>query len=162
MRNALAEDLPEYMIPAYMMQINKIPVTKNGKLNRKALPTIKESYCESYEAPQNEIEEIICKVFEDVLNTTHVSSTTSFYELGGDSIKAIRAVSKLREYGYTTRVSELLNLKTAQKLALALQESPTSLCTQEEVSGNFEFTPIMYFFKQSKLIKPELQSVYDA
>lgn len=154
-RNYLIEDLPEYMIPAYMMQISQIPVTKNGKLDRKALPPIETSYCEAYEAPENEEETIICKVFEEVLNTAHISRKASFYELGGDSIKAIRVVSKLREYGYNTRVSELLDLKTAQRLASVIHKNKHQAISQAPVEGKVEATPIIAFFKDLKLAKPE-------
>lgn len=154
-RNELRKELPEYMIPAYMMQVDSIPVTRNGKLDRKALPDIEMRYCEEYEAPENEIEAAVCEVFAQILNAERVSAGSSFYELGGDSIKAIRVVSKLREYGYVTNVSDILSYKTARNLAAGIEKGSGTLCDQGEVSGEFDFTPIIHFFNESGLGKPE-------
>ena len=154
-RSELAKELPEYMIPAYMMQIDSIPVTKNGKMDRKAFPDIAARYSQEYEAPKNEVEEIICKVFAEILNAEKVSVSSSFYELGGDSIKAIRVVSKLREHGYTTNARDILNFKTARNLAVSMGREEGVLADQGEISGGFEPTPIIHFFNQLKLNKPE-------
>ncbi|WP_303838822.1 amino acid adenylation domain-containing protein, partial [Ruminococcus flavefaciens] len=64
----LSESMPEYMIPAYMMQIESIPVTRNGKLDKRALPEIEAKATKEYIAPRNEIEEKICSIFSEILN----------------------------------------------------------------------------------------------
>ncbi|MBQ6625165.1 MAG: amino acid adenylation domain-containing protein, partial [Clostridia bacterium] len=66
-RSSLSQSLPEYMIPAYMMQIEKIPVNRNGKIDKKALPEIEAKALREYIAPRNKTEEIICNIFGEIL-----------------------------------------------------------------------------------------------
>ena len=84
-RDRLGKVLPEYMIPAYMGQIEAIPVTRNGKLDRRALPEIEASSSREYVAPQNETEEKVVKVFEEILGAERIGVKDNFFELGGMS-----------------------------------------------------------------------------
>lgn len=116
-RNLLSVDLPNYMIPQYMMQIDSIPLTNNGKINKRALPEIKGQSQIEYVAPQNEIQEVVCKVLEEVLEIDRVGIEDSFFALGGDSIRAIKVVSKLRERGYDLAVRDIFSRETVASLA---------------------------------------------
>ncbi|MCR5730053.1 MAG: amino acid adenylation domain-containing protein, partial [Ruminococcus sp.] len=141
-RGRLSESLPEYMLPAYMMQIEAIPVTRNGKLDRRALPEIETKTTREYVAPRNEAEEAVCNAFSEILGVERVGVQDSFFELGGDSIKAIRIISKLRNAGYTATVKEVMNGKTAEKIALAVKNAnEKQKYEQGEVSGRVESTP---------------------
>ena len=75
-RDTLSESLPGYMIPAYMMQIEAIPVTKNGKLDKRALPEIEGRVAREYIAPRNELEEKICEIFGEMSGSGTVSSSS--------------------------------------------------------------------------------------
>ncbi|WP_303835477.1 non-ribosomal peptide synthetase, partial [Ruminococcus flavefaciens] len=155
-RDRLSENVPGYMIPAYMMQIDRIPVTKNGKLDRRALPEIEARTERKYTAPKNDIHKLLCEAFADVLNIERVGITDNFYELGGDSIKAIRIISKLRNAGYDISVKEIMNRKTVEKIAPAMNRMDTSVSyDQGEVSGTIENTPIINKFFDYDLKKPE-------
>ena len=155
-RDRLSASMPEYMVPAYMMQIEAIPVTRNGKLDRRALPEIGSKTTREYAAPKNAEEEAICKAFSEILNVEQVGVKDSFFELGGDSIKAIRIISKLRNAGYTATVKDVMNGKTAEKIALAVKtESAENKYEQGEVTGKVESTPIIKEFGEWNLAKPE-------
>ena len=111
-KEELGKNLPDYMIPAYIMQIEGIPVTRSGKLDRKALPEPEYKSTQEYVAPRNRTEAVVVKAFETILGIERVSATDSFFDLGGDSIKAIRVVSKIREEGYHTSVKVIMGAKT--------------------------------------------------
>ncbi|WP_260449781.1 non-ribosomal peptide synthetase, partial [Listeria innocua] len=97
-RQELLTHLPEYMIPRKMMQLNRLPMTHNGKLDKKALPEIQTTIT-NYESPETETEYCLQELFETILELDSVSVTESFFLLGGDSIKAMRIVSRAREAG---------------------------------------------------------------
>lgn len=91
---AMQAHLPDYMIPSYMMQIDNIPMTKNGKLNKKALPEIVVSTNQEYVAPRNQTEELLCQLFSSILELDKVSVRDNFFELGGHSLRAIRLLTR--------------------------------------------------------------------
>ena len=99
-REDLGQILPEYMIPAYMMQIETIPVTANGKLDKKSLPWIEAKSENGYTAPQNMEEQILCEIFEEILGAERIGVNDGFFAPRRDSIKAIRIISKIRDKGY--------------------------------------------------------------
>ncbi len=122
LRLKISESLPEYMIPSFFVQLDKMPLSPNGKIDRKALPEPKVEQ-ETYVAPNNETERIIAETIQSVLNLTEpVSVTAQFVAFGGDSIKAMQLVSELRKRNINITISQVLNLKTAR--ALATQISP--------------------------------------
>ena len=156
-RDRLSRNLPEYMIPAYMMQIASIPVTRNGKLDKRALPEIEAKTAREYVAPRNEVEKAVCQAFAEILNVEKVGVYDNFFELGGDSIKAIRIISKLRNAGYSIKkVKDIMDGKTAEKVAFYLKsEDDKNKYEQGEVSGKVEKTPIIREFEKWNFEKPE-------
>ena len=110
----LSHKLPDYMVPSYMMQIEDIPVTQSGKLNRKALPEIKVE-SKAYVAPTTEMETMLVAIYEDVLNLKQVSITDNFFEIGGHSLRAIGIINQIE-----SRIGTRLPLKI-------IFESPTIL-----------------------------------
>ncbi|OUM56214.1 hypothetical protein PIROE2DRAFT_19276, partial [Piromyces sp. E2] len=100
-RNHLKEKLPLYMVPNYFKRIKEVPLTSNGKLDRKALPepTKDDLIKEKYEAPQNEIETIICNIYSEIFSydVEEVGRMNDFYEMGGDSLLAIRTSSMIEK-----------------------------------------------------------------
>ncbi|MGE2727826.1 amino acid adenylation domain-containing protein, partial [Mycolicibacterium pulveris] len=92
-RAALVQRLPEYMVPAAIMVIDAMPLTVNGKLDRRALPAPEFQDAESYRAPATAVEEILAGIYAKVLDVDRVGVDDSFFELGGDSLSAMRLVA---------------------------------------------------------------------
>ncbi|MCP4153294.1 MAG: amino acid adenylation domain-containing protein, partial [bacterium] len=98
LRDFLAEKLPDYMIPAYFVPLQTLPLTPIGKIDRKALPepSGRIDTAAGYEAPRNPVEKKLTEIWQDVLGIESIGIHDSFFELGGDSIKAIHVLSKLQ------------------------------------------------------------------
>ena len=94
----LKKRLPDYMIPSTFMFLGALPLTRNGKVDRKALPLPSEADLESiFVAPRTPLEEVLVGVWEEVLKVDRVGVHDSFFELGGHSLLATQAVSRLRQ-----------------------------------------------------------------
>lgn len=98
LRAFVAHSLPEYMVPAAYVVLKSMPLTENGKLDRKALPAPNmESFAAQGNAfPQSPLEELLCKIWEDLLNIQPVCTDQNFFEIGGHSLLATQAVSRMR------------------------------------------------------------------
>jgi amino acid adenylation domain-containing protein len=97
LREYLRGKLPEYMVPAAIVELPALPLTSNGKLDRNALPKPKISDALEYVAPRTPTEEQIAVIWADVLGHDKVSVEANFFELGGHSLLATRVCSRLRE-----------------------------------------------------------------
>ncbi|WP_128430374.1 non-ribosomal peptide synthetase [Streptomyces cyaneus] len=102
LRDYLAAELPEYMIPSVVTVLDALPLTPNGKVDRRALPepgTVREDEEPGHEraAPRNAVEETIAAVWAEVLDTDAFGVDDDFFDLGGNSILSVRAVSRLRQ-----------------------------------------------------------------
>ncbi|MFB2922991.1 amino acid adenylation domain-containing protein [Aerosakkonema funiforme] len=96
----LAEKLPEYAIPSAFVMLESLPLTPNGKVDRRALPApdpIKPELAGGYVAPRTPVEEILVKIFAEVLGVKRVSIHDNFFELGGHSLLATQLVSRVRD-----------------------------------------------------------------
>jgi amino acid adenylation domain-containing protein len=125
LRSALSEQLPGYMVPMHYAKLDSIPLTNNGKVNRKLLPTLNTITLKNtpdYLAPNNEKEKALVEVVEDVLKEQNVGLGSDFFLLGGDSIKAIQLVSRLRQRGYRITVQNVLLHPELREMALSVQE----------------------------------------
>lgn len=120
LRVYLQQYLPYYMIPSYLIRLDDIPLTKNGKVDTTALPDIKLTGHETI-APRNEHEKRIVSVFEEVLNMSPIGIDDDFFMSGGQSLSAMKVVAKLKAYHIQISMQELYQYKTARSLALQLQ-----------------------------------------
>jgi thioester reductase-like protein len=119
LRSSLKKELPDYMVPAYMMQIDRIPVTHNGKLDRRALPQIEVKSCSEYIEPRTETEKIIAKAIREVLCTERLGIDDSFFEMGGDSIKAMRVIAAISK-DMSIYITDIFKLQTVRQIAEAV------------------------------------------
>ncbi len=99
LRGHVAGKLPEYMVPAAYVRLERLPMTPNGKLDRKALPLPgTDAYVSrGYEAPVGEVETAIAAIWAEVLKLERVGRQDNFFELGGHSLLAVRVITRVRE-----------------------------------------------------------------
>jgi acyl carrier protein len=98
LRNYLQKHLPDYMIPSYFVQIEKIPLTPNGKVDRKSLPGPDKSLAVTtgYVPPGNEIEKQLIEIWQKLLNAKKIGINDNFFELGGHSLLAMNMVLRIQ------------------------------------------------------------------
>ena len=129
-RAELARTLPDYMLPSAFVALPALPITANGKLDRAALPAPgreRPPLARPYRAPRDAAETAVCTAFADVLELDRVGVDDAFFELGGDSLSALRVLRLLRERGVgDLRPVQLFGAPTPAALArrLAGEEAP--------------------------------------
>ena len=95
LRAFLKERLPEYMVPPFIMILEELPLTVNGKIDRKALPVPEMKGSEEYVAPRSATEELLAEIWADLLQVQRVGVNDNFFELGGHSLLAMRVMQRL-------------------------------------------------------------------
>ncbi|MCY9264016.1 amino acid adenylation domain-containing protein [Bacillus haynesii] len=149
-RASLRTILPEYMIPARIIQVDELPLTANGKLDENALPepAVNESAGEGIN-PRNEIEQMVAEIWEELLGMEGLGVDAHFFNLGGDSIKALQVCARLKQRGYETTVRELFQYQTLGELSKRVTKVRREI-DQAPVSGEVPLTPVQHwFFSQS-------------
>ncbi len=116
LRNYLSKRLPHYMIPTHILEIKKIPVTHNGKLNKNKLLKMIKTEPVHYTAPRNPMEKELLTIWEQVLDITQIGIDDDFFELGGDSIKAIKILSKANQIKLLISVKDILEYRTVARI----------------------------------------------
>ncbi|HLP46705.1 MAG TPA: amino acid adenylation domain-containing protein, partial [Candidatus Kapabacteria bacterium] len=133
LREYLAKELPGYMIPSYFVQLEKFPLTPNGKIDRKALPKPELKSGDSYIAPRDEIEKKLVEIWSNVLGRdelhavqleTSIGIDDNFFQLGGHSLKATILVSKIHKlFQVNIPLTEIFKTPTIQELANYIKTS---------------------------------------
>ncbi len=151
----LKTQLPEYMVPVVFVILNEMPLTANGKVNRKELPKpdISSLLALKHVAPKNQTEETLAKIWAELLDLEQIGVHDNFFELGGDSILSIQATALARQHGLIHTPQELFQHQTVTALAAATKvDEPVKLesCDQEAMVGELPLTPIQrWFFSQT-------------
>ncbi|WP_460725781.1 amino acid adenylation domain-containing protein [Nocardia heshunensis] len=119
LRTRIAAALPGYMVPSYLIQLDDVPLTPVGKLDRNALPAPDFATLDQrYLAPRTPVETAVAQVFADVLETERVSIDRSFFELGGNSLTATRVVARVNAaLGATVALRDLFDAPTVAQLS---------------------------------------------
>ncbi|MFD7321538.1 amino acid adenylation domain-containing protein [Streptomyces sp. NPDC059875] len=147
LRTHVAALLPDYMTPAAFVELPALPLTRTGKLDRKALPA--PDYAGGGgRAPRNEREQLLCALFADLLGVAEVAVDDNFFAMGGDSIVSIQLVSRAREAGLVLTPRDIFQHQTVEALALAATAPETDATTApDDGTGTVPATPIMEWLR---------------
>lgn len=145
LRSFLSAFLPDYMIPSYFVLLESIPLTINGKVDRLALPAPSLILVKDREAPGNELERQLVKIYEEVLGVANISINDNFFFLGGDSIKTIQVSSRLHKEGYELKVQDIFRYPEIKSLSACIRKK-SDRADQHIVSGNVPLLPIQHWF----------------
>ena len=131
LRDQLQETLPAYMIPAGFVALDTLPLSPNGKVDRKALPAPQGTGLQKqYVAPTTATEMMLAAIWRDVLTAERVGIGDNFFELGGDSILAVRAVMAMNQAGLPATSKRLFQYQTIADLAAMLDDFTQSKADQ--------------------------------
>ncbi|MDP5138832.1 AMP-binding protein, partial [Rheinheimera baltica] len=134
LRKNLAQQLPDHMVPTTFTVIDSIPVTINGKLDKKALPEPELINRDNYTAPRNELEEKLCAIWQNVLGLEQVGIHDNFFRIGGNSITAIKLTSLSRkELLVDIPLPLLFEQKTIAGIASKLDQQTMTVIPKAEV-----------------------------
>lgn len=134
LRRDLQTQLPEYMIPNAFVLLDAIPLTHNGKIDRRALPSpqkIRLELGDNFVAPCTPLEEILAVIWAEVLGVEQVGIHDNFFELGGDSIRGIQVIARARAMGFNFTLPQLLQHQTIQELANLVSQEMTCVATEK-------------------------------
>jgi amino acid adenylation domain-containing protein/non-ribosomal peptide synthase protein (TIGR01720 family) len=157
LRALVAEKLPEYMIPAHFVQLKALPLTSNGKVDRKALPApdeVKPELQGKFVAPNTSVEITLTKIWSKLLGIEQVGIHDNFFELGGDSIVSIQAIARANQVGLRLTPKQIFEHQTIAKLAVHAGTSDKIESEQGLVTGLVPLTPIQLSFFEQNLPQP--------
>ncbi len=146
-RASLAKELPDYMIPAYFVRLDKMPLTSNGKLDRKALPKPDGSIQvgTEYVAPTNVIEESLTRIWSEILGleAETIGIDANFFELGGHSLKATSMTANIHKtFDVEIPLREVFKTPTIRELAVLIEIADKALYSSIVKVEEREFYPL--------------------
>jgi len=125
LRSLAAESLPDYMVPSAFVVLHSLPLSPNGKLDRRALPAPDPGAVAAagYVAPRTDAEAVLAEIWAEVLGLERVGVEDNFFELGGDSIRSLRIVSRAKAaFDVTLTPRDVLAARTVATLAELVEE----------------------------------------
>ncbi|HEY4938771.1 MAG TPA: condensation domain-containing protein, partial [Actinomycetota bacterium] len=157
LRAFLAQSLPDYMVPSAFVTLDELPLSPNGKLDRKALPAPDPgaAHAGGYVAPRTDAEWTLAGIWSEVLGVAQVGVEDNFFELGGDSILSIQVVSRARAAGLSLMPRDLFLHQSVASLAANVSEALPALSEQGTVVGPAPLTPIQHWLFETQAQSPE-------
>ena len=143
LRAHLARHLPEYMVPAAMVMLEQLPLSANGKIDRKGLPApgISALQVGEYEPPQGELEEALAQIWQELLQIERVGRHDNFFELGGHSLLIVQMIGALRRIGLTIEMDRLFESPTLEGVAAVLKREREPDAFQARISAELAAIP---------------------
>ncbi|RPE04903.1 non-ribosomal peptide synthetase, partial [Paenibacillus polymyxa] len=145
LRSTLSQKLPGYMIPSYLVQLEQMPLTPNGKIDRKALPAPEDSLQTGadYVAPRTWVEVKLAQIWQDVLGLTQVGVKENFFEIGGHSLRATTLASKIhKELNKPLPLRSIFEAPTIEQLAVVLEQLDQVTYASIPVTEERSFYPL--------------------
>jgi amino acid adenylation domain-containing protein/non-ribosomal peptide synthase protein (TIGR01720 family) len=151
----LLAGLPEYMVPAHILVLERFPLNANGKLDRAALPLPVHTPTDGSQGlPRSETERVLVAIWRDVLGVPALGVDDNFFELGGDSILSIQVVSRARQAGMVLSAKDLFRYQTIRSLAASVRVAAAAPQHTGPVMGSTPLTPIQHWFFEQQLARP--------
>ncbi|MEP0265313.1 amino acid adenylation domain-containing protein [Dokdonia sp.] len=156
----LHSKLPSYMIPSRFIEIDKMPLTKNGKLDTRKLMTYIPDKSKSILPRSNDLDQMVLDIYKNVLQDSNINIQSDFYQQGGDSIKAIQIASKLRQLGINLKPKSVLIYNTVEQLVfyisndMPLENIEGIHFDQGIIDGDKTLLPIDIWFLNNKFENP--------
>lgn len=148
-RNHIGKKLPKYMLPHIFIHLDEMPLTSSGKVNRKALPEVDLENITNdaeYVAPENKQQKLLCGLMEHILDATPVGIADDFFDLGGDSLKAIEFVSKAHNEGIYFNLQNVFDYPTVKELWECIENGD-----KQEISfADVDFTSVNAVLEKNK------------
>ena len=148
LKDKLAQRLPDYMVPSVLVRLDRLPLTGNGKLDRKALPQAdamqaKEKGAE-FVAPRTDIERTLAAIWQEVLKLERIGIHDNFFALGGDSILSLQIIARARAKGLKLLPKQVFEQQTIAGLAQLLDKSEVSATLPLKPSGREGLLPLSF------------------
>ncbi|MEV5124695.1 amino acid adenylation domain-containing protein [Streptomyces decoyicus] len=137
-REGVAARLPEYMVPAAVVVLDALPLTANGKVDRKALPEPDFSGRVSDREPVTEVERMLCDLFAEVLDLPRVGADDSFFELGGDSLLSMQLAARARRDGMVFGPREVFEHRTPAGIATIVELGADDPAAGADISSSVD------------------------
>jgi len=157
-RKQLEKQLPIYMIPSVFVRLEKIPTTRNGKINYAVLPSLDKDLIEAerkYLAPRTPEEKVLARIWEELLPYTTIGINDNFFDMGGDSILSLQAAALASEEGLTIEPVDIFEHQTIAELSrFASFRGQRSDESETPPTGSMSLTPIQARFFSKKLKNP--------
>lgn len=142
LREQLGKSLTKYMVPTAYLQLDTMPMTPNGKIDRKALPDACLMQAEEYIAPANDAEQAYCDIFAKVLQLDRVGATDNFFDLGGTSLLVTQVTIEAATHDYELSFSEVFANPTPQALALLGSDAKPTAPAQDDAITSYDYSKI--------------------
>jgi non-ribosomal peptide synthase protein (TIGR01720 family) len=157
LQQRLRRNLPEYMVPAVIVTLDAMPLSPNGKIDRRSLPAPsgeRPTLTHTYTAPRTPVEATLAHVWGEVLRLDRVGIHDNFFALGGDSILSLQVVARAMQLGWRLAPRQVFEHPTVAALAAVAKVSSGQLAAQEPLVGPVPLTPIQHWFFGHELPKP--------
>ncbi|MEP6912016.1 MAG: amino acid adenylation domain-containing protein, partial [bacterium] len=155
LRESLKAQLPDYMVPSAFVILESLPLTRNGKVDRRMLPSPNgpdRTGERAFVEPRSEIERQLAAIWSQVIGIEHVGIHDNFFELGGDSILSIQLIAKANRLGLRLAPKQIFQHQTIAELAgVVVGSDETVLADQGVITGEIPLTPIQHWFFEQNL-----------
>ncbi|MBC5891007.1 non-ribosomal peptide synthetase, partial [Bacillus pumilus] len=145
LREQAGRELPVYMMPSFFMQLDELPLTNNGKLDRRALPVpdLSEQGVNEYIPPQTETERVVARIWEEVLEVPRIGRHDHFFECGGHSLRGMKMLNKLYEEMHVElTLKSLFEFPTLEAFAFAVDQADQTEIKRVEVAEEATYYPV--------------------
>lgn len=158
LRTYLSAKLPDYMIPNVFVHLEQMPLTQNGKVDRRALPDPWEQQSggpAKFVPARSKNETLLAQIWADIFHLDRVGIHDNFFDLGGDSIISIQIVARAGQVGLHFLARQIFDHQTIAELAAVAEQRPVIVAEQDAISGPVPLTPIQQWFFGQNFEKPD-------